>query len=68
MRDVDIKKTVLDAGGNLHYRVEIRCDALEDITPPEPNWMVGSLAAVADEKSIFMLKSNGTWVDMMAKE
>ena len=68
MRDVDIKKTAIDAGGNRHYRVEIRCDALEDITPPNPEWMVGSLAAVADEKSIFMLKSNGTWVDMMAKE
>ena len=68
MRDVDIKKTVLDASGNRHYRVEIRCDALEDITPPDPDWLVGSLAAVADEQSIFMLKSNGTWVDMMAKE
>lgn len=68
MRDVDIKKTVLDAGGHLRYRVEIRCDALEDITPPEPDWLVGSLAAVADEQSIFMLKSNGTWVNMMDKE
>ena len=68
MRDVDIKKTVLDAGGNRHYRVEIRCDALEDITPPDPDWLVGSLAAVADEQSIYMLKSNGTWVDMMGKE
>ena len=68
MRDVDIKKTVLDAGGNRRYRVEIRCDALEDITPPDPDWLVGSLAAVADEQSIYMLKSTGVWVDMMTGE
>ena len=68
MKDIDIKKTVIDAGGVHRYRVEIRCDSLEDITPPKPDWMVGSLAAVADEQSIFMLKSTGSWVDMMAGE
>ena len=68
MKDTDIRKTVIDAGGHLRYRVEIRCDSLSDITPPDPDWIVGSLAAVADEQSIFMLKSTGVWVDMMAKE
>ena len=68
MKDIDIKKTVIDAGGFHRYRVEIRCDSLSDITPPDPDWLVGSLAAVADEQSIFMLKSNGTWVNMMDKE
>ena len=51
--------------GETKSLVEIRCDALSDITPADPDWMVGSLAAVADEQSIFMLKSNGTWVDMI---
>lgn len=51
--------------GETKSLVEIRCDALSDITPADSDWMVGSLAAVAEEQSIFMLKSDGTWVDMM---
>ena len=64
MKTVKIDDCVLTQDGMKHV-VEIRCDALSDITPADLDWMVGSLAAVADEQSIFMLKSDGTWVDMM---
>ena len=64
MKTVKIDDCVLTQDGRKHV-VEIRCDALSDITPADSDWMVGSLAAVAEEQSIFMLKSDGTWVDMM---
>jgi hypothetical protein len=40
-------------------------DVQSMITPPDPTWHLGSLAAVADEHSLFMLKSDGTWENVI---
>ena len=57
-------QSMVTAGGVIKKVVEIRCDSLSDITPPDPTWCLGSLAAVAEEHSVFMLKSDGTWKNM----
>ena len=51
-----------EVNGVFKYLVEVRCDYITDITPPNPEWHLGSIAAVLDAQSIFMLNSSGEWV------
>lgn len=41
--------------------IEVRCDGLDDITPANTEWALGSIAMVISEKAFYVLSSDGTW-------
>ena len=52
--------------GVFKYLVEIRCDTISDVTPPDKSWYIGSIAAAVDEGAIYMLNSSGKWIKQNA--
>ena len=49
--------------GQARCIVEIRCDSINDVTPADASWAVGSIAWDVTAKKIYGLKSDGTWVE-----
>ena len=48
--------------------VEIRADALTDVTPPDGSWYLGSIAQDMSTKKFYGLTSSGEWVEQNAEE
>ena len=65
MKDVEVKKTILTPDGT-KQKVEISCDSINDVTPADASWAVGSIAWDIAAKKIYGLKSDGTWVEQEA--
>lgn len=51
-----------EVDGIFKYVVEVRCDTLSDVTPPDKEWHIGSVATVINEDAVYMLNSSGNWV------
>lgn len=50
-------------GGQTKKLVEVRCNSINDVTPSDSSWAVGSIAWDITESKIYGLKSDGTWVE-----
>jgi hypothetical protein len=49
--------------GQAKKLVEIRCDEIADVTPPDSEWTVGSIAWEITTGKFYGLTSDGTWAD-----
>lgn len=52
--------------------VEIRCDALADVSPPDPSWAIGSIAwvikdEITEKGKFYGLTSAGEWVEQIIR-
>lgn len=68
MKHITSTIAVLEDGGIEKQIVEIRCDSLDDITPADSSWAVGSIAwvvedATANTGKFYGLTSSGTWTE-----
>lgn len=43
--------------------VEIRCDVIADVTPPDGSWYLGSIALDMSTQKFYGLTSSGEWVE-----
>ena len=48
--------------------VEIRCDAIADVTPPDNSWYLGSIVLDLSTGKFYGLTSSGEWVEQNAGE
>lgn len=61
------KKVPYTVNNAVKYIVEVRCDSIGDVTPPDPSWAVGSLAWEVSTGKIYGLTSAGEWVEQTAE-
>ena len=66
MKHITSTIAVLEDGGIEKQIVEIRCDSLDDVTPADSSWAVGSIAwEVSSGKFYGLAEVSGvmTWVE-----
>lgn len=61
------KKMPYTVNNAVKYVVEVRCDSIGEITPPDPSWYMGSLVLALTEQKIYGLTSAGEWVEQTAE-
>lgn len=49
------------SGGQVKKLVEVRCDDIEELTPADPEWAVGSIAWDVTTGKFYGLNSEGEW-------
>lgn len=61
MASLITKSEPFASGGQAKNLVEIRCDLIEDVTPANGSWSLGSIAWECKTGKIYGLDSEGNW-------